>query len=671
MFNLSKQKHIDFTKAYHKANDLISEVPIIKKKRRFLLDIKLLKYASILILVIFLSFFLVFISQAAKLKNIYSEAAKGKNNLLACVDSLQADQYKEAKSFADKANKNFTLAKKYSAEMRNNFFVSNFPLIKNDAKNIDYLITSGLLLSQAAGRGSFLALEFENLLSNGKKLSFSKFSIAEKQAILKKIFQSGPELNGLKSDLDLALLNLSQIKYQGLLFPLEEKMKILEEKIKIAAGALAQVIPLSESMPYLAGYPVKSTYLVLLQNSDELRPTGGFLGTYGILEIANGEITRFDTHDIYHMDMPTRDKLNIEPPGPIKKYLVPEWFMRDANWSPDWPTAAKQIDWFYKKENALLTGKNQINNFNGEFTGFIAVTPKFITDLLSLVGPIEIEGVSYDQNNFQEILQYRVEKGFVDLGVPSWQRKEVIGEIAKELKIRLLDMPLTQWKDLTSVIIKNINQKNIIFYASDANIERIIKEQGLGGELKQPEGDFLMVVDANMGALKTDAVMNRSLAYALEEQDRNLLARTTINYAHNGSPDWKTSIYKTYTRIYVPLGSKFKKAVFSNKEIPADEISFSEELGKTVYGFYLMIEPGKIGSLILEYELPKKLVKSNYSLYIQKQPGNNIKELTVDLNFLNNIKSYNPTGFNAERLGKNNIKWETDLMADKQFEIDF
>lgn len=670
MFKLSKQKHIDFTKAYNKANDFIAEIPILKKKRKFFMGIKLLKYASLVVLIIFLSFIIVFISQAAKLKNIYSESAEGKNNLLLCIDSLQADQYKEAKNFADRANKNFTLAKKYSVEMKNNFFVSNFPLIKNDANDIDYLITSGLLLSQAANRGSFLALEFENLLGNGKKLSFSKFSTAEKQAILKKIFQSGPELNGLKSDLDLALLNLDQIKYSGLLFPLEEKIKILEEKIKIAASALAQTIPFSESMPYLSGYPNKSTYLVLLQNSDELRPTGGFLGTYGILEIANGEITRFDTHDIYHLDMPARDILNIEPPGPIKKYLVPKWFMRDANWSPDWPTAAKQIDWFYKKENALLSGKNQINNFNGEFTGFIAITPKFITDLLSIAGPIEIEGVNYDQNNFQEILQYRVEKGFVNLGVPSWQRKEVIGDIAKELKIRLFDLPLTQWKDLASVIIKNVNQKNIIFYASDANIERIIKDQGLGGEIKQPQGDFLMVVDANMGALKTDAVINRSLSYALEERDSNFLAKTTINYAHNGSPDWKTSIYKTYTRVYVPLGSKLKKAIFSNKDVPQNEISVSEEFGKTAYGFYLTIEPGKIDSLLLEYELPKTLVKNNYFLYVQKQPGNNIKELTIDLNFLNIIKSYGPAGFNADRSGKSSIKWETDLMSDKQFEID-
>ena len=36
------------------------------------------------------------------------------------------------------------------------------------------------------------------------------------------------------------------------------------------------------------------TYLVLSQNSDELRPSGGFLSTYGWLSIRNGRVENYD-----------------------------------------------------------------------------------------------------------------------------------------------------------------------------------------------------------------------------------------------------------------------------------------------------------------------------------------------------------------------------------------
>ncbi len=87
-----------------------------------------------------------------------------------------------------------------------------------------------------------------------------------------------------------------------------------------------------------------------------------------------------------------------------------------------------------------------------------------------------------------------------------------------------------------------------------------------------------------------------------------------------------------------------------------------------------LFEPGKIGNLYFEYKLPYQLnqsIKQNpYKLLIQKQPGNNINELTVDLRFINTVKSYNPTGFNVERQNSQ-IKWQTDLNIDREFRVNF
>jgi len=416
--------------------------------------------------------------------------------------------------------------------------------------------------------------------------------------------------------------------------------------------------------------------LVLLQNNDELRPTGGFLGTYGILEIKDGDISRFDTHDIYHLDMPVKDKINVIPPEPLKKYLEADrWFMRDSNWSPDWPTAASEIKRFYKKEDRLLPPENQINNFSGEFSGIVAITPKFVTDLLAIAGPVFVSGEEYNKDNFQRLLQYKVEADYIQLGIPSWQRKEVIGELVKELKIKLFDLPFSSWRQILARFEENILEKDILIYLKDELAQKLVKDLGGAGEVKEIDGDYLMAVDANLAALKTDAVINRNISYELEQRAGGLLAKLKISYAHNGGFDWRTTRYRTYTRVYIPAGAKLTRVKINNEDKNVDEVDIASKFNKTVFGAFVSIEPGKIGSLYFEYKLPvnlEKLVENgNYSLYVQKQPGNNVENLAVDLKFKNKVKSYNPVGFSAERESDEGIRWETDLRTDKAFEVNF
>ncbi len=620
---------------------------------------------------------MIFGAQIFKAGRIYKEAMAGKNNLEQAALFAGEQDFKNSLVFANKARDNFDSAVRETEEIRSGVFVSRLPFIRSQFNDVEYLLTTAEILSRAVAQGAGFAGELEGLLSGGKKLSFSKFSREEKGKILGRIYEAGPEIFGMKANLDLALLNLEQARFNGILWPLKGKIFGLKSKIEYGRNILAEAIPMSRLLPALAGYPEKVSYLVLLQNSDELRPTGGFLGTYGILETEYGEILRLDTHDIYHMDMPVKDKLNIEPPEPIKKYLIDKWYMRDGNWSPDWPTAAKKIEWFYKAEDSLLPPENRINNFTGEFDGVIAVTPKFITDLLALTGPVEVGGEKYDKDNFVNLLEYKVEKGYVQLGVSSWQRKEIIGDIAKELKIKLFDLPASRWQEIMDVANDNIIKKNIFVFFKDEEIESLIKEEGWGGEVKETfEGDFLMAVDSNMGSLKTDAVMSKSADYKMEQTADGLVAKLRLNYAHEGGVDWKTTKYKSYTRVYVPLGSRLVKAeglseglVSSVAEGTADVLN---ELGKTSFGAFISIEPGQMGSLYFEYKLPnyiaEELKNGSYNLYVQKQPGNETG-LTVDLKFVSAIKSYSPASLSAVKASDNEIRWEGELEGDRRYKI--
>jgi len=355
----------------------------------------------------------------------------------------------------------------------------------------------------------------------------------------------------------------------------------------------------------------------------------------------------------------------------LQKYLnAKKWYMRDANWSPDWPTAARQIEDFYWKEDALLLEKNKINNFQGKFNGVIAVTPNVIADILNFIGPIKIGNEEYNKDNFQKLLEYRVEKGYVQLGTPEWQRKEVIGQIASELKLRVMNLPASSMVKVFDIFSDNLNKRNIMFYFHDRGLENLATEQDWGGEMRGEQGDYLAIVDANLASFKTDAVINRSISYNLKETD-NLIADLRINYAHGGDFDWRTTKYRTYTRIYVSRGSR----LISSDGFEGEVVTY-EEFNKTVFAGFITVEPKNIGSVRLRYQLPPSLYvavrNGEYDLYLRKQPGVNSVEMNVSLDFAKKISSYSPTGFYAIKGNKDkSVNWNGEMVVDREFVVKF
>jgi len=670
MFKRSKSKFIDFSKLADKAVDAYEGLPPVKKRRKMKIFIRTVKYASFVFALFLLLVLGVIGVNYVSLKMIYQEAISGKDNIEYSVLLITEQDYSGAREFATQANYNFADGLELLEEYRRGFFANNIQFIGRQVDNLVYLFRASQTLSEAALEGSDFALSLGVVTGKGQT-NFTKLTKDEKKSLLDIIYKSGPELGSIKSNIDSALLDLNKVDLNGLLLPARGKINELNSKLEEANALLAKAIPMSELLPAMLGYPDKSSFLVMLQNSDELRPTGGFLGTYGILESEAGDILRFETHDIYHMDMPVKDKLAIVPPEPLKKYLgIDKWYMRDANWSPDWPETSKKLIEFYNKEDALLPPKDQINNFKGNFDGVIGITPELITDLLKLTGPVEIEGEVYDENNFLQLLEYKVEKDYVQLGVPSWQRKEVIGKIAEELKVRIFDLSPKDFFSAINMVNDNLEKKNILIYFSDQDRQNFALGQGWGGEIKNTAGDYIMVVDANMAAYKTDSVISRKMIYEVDEGVNGVFSDLTLNYSHSGGFDWRTTRYRSYTRVYVPKGSE----LIESSGYTEGDTQVYDELGKTVFAAFISIEPGEIGSLHFKYKLPKNLnnesVSDAYSLYIQKQPGRKTENLIVDLSPKNKVESYSPTGFYVYA-DNNRLKWETDFVTDKIFKINY
>jgi len=634
------------------SHDILAKTGIIKREKKWQIFRRAVKYLFFATLLVLLAGLVVLSLNFQKIKELSRALMSGKDNIDAATIFLQGGEFVQARERSIQAATDFQSATVKIDELESKIF-----FLKNDLENTAYLTTTAKILADSLTQISELGIEMEKTLSN-RELNFTQLSKADKQKFLDFLYRSYPEVNGLKSNIELSLMYIDKINYQGLIYFAKDRIHDLKNKLEDTRETMVRVLPLMEIMPIAAGYPEKSNFLILLQNNDELRPTGGFIGTYGIVQADSGDFDRLETHDVYHLDMPVRDKITTKPPRPLQDYLgMKKWFFRDSNWSPDFPTSAKRAESFFYKEDKLLPEKDQINKLDGEFDGVIAMTPKIITDLLAFSGPITIDGTEYNKDNFTNILQYKVEKGYELEGVPSWRRKEEIGKILAELKIRLFNLSSRELLKAFDVAYKNVAEKNVLVYFNDPQYQRTAVEQNWAGELKPSVGDYLMIVDANMAAYKTDRVIERNVNYKLVEAGDDLRANLIVSYAHHGGIDWKTTKYQSYTRVYVPLGSQFVQA--SGHE--SKKVDVYDESGKTVFGFFITVEPKQIGTLKLAYKLPTMLAKSireknEYSLYVQKQPGKTTQSLSVSLDFAS-MKINN----------KNKISWESDLESDRVF----
>lgn len=592
---------------------------------------KLLRWALVLIIGVFFVILFLLKGNYQDFRDIYHFGLEGKNNLTAAVTATQEKNWSEAANQAVLARNNFNVVLERIETVRENKVITKLPFLEVQVNDLEYLFKTTEILSRSLERALPLAEKTEKIRQGATSGDLVNLKKQEKEQFLKLIYESEPELNGLKANLDIAIFNLDKLHRIGILWPVYGKIDEYKSQLETVSELMEKVIPLARILPALGGYPQESNFLILLQNNDELRPTGGFIGVFGLAKIKNGEIGYLATSDSYHLDMPAVGKWKSEPPVPIKKYLnVNNWYLRDSNWVPDWSLAAQKITEIFQGESAAI-GQPAPN-----FSGVIAINPDFISNLISLVGPIKVQGENYTPENFQELLQYNVEIAYKDRDISSWDRKDIINELLAELQERLFNLEPAKLPRLLSLLGQDVLEKNIQLYFKDPAIQSLAVDLGAGGEVKKTDKDYLLVVDANLAAFKSDAVLKKKINYTLTQKNKQTEAALNLTYRHEGDFDWRTTRYRSYTRVYVPFGSRLI-GTFGLDEEKMDWTALDDPiLDKTIFGFFFTVEPGTERQITIRYQLPERISEQikekDYELLVQKQSGRRTEEIHIEFN---------------------------------------
>ena len=283
----------------------------------------ILKYALI-ILIIGLVLLLIVLAGAYKnLKAAGEQGLAGKNDISSAISAAKNQDWITASTLTIKARSEFDGALASLETTRSNTAIKKFGPIRTQINDLEYLLKTAAILSRSLERGLPIASNLNEISVSSGNRSFIDMPAADKSRFLKLIYESEPELNDLKANLDLASLNLDKIHKIGVLWPVYSQISDIKQELIQASELLGKTTPLIKLLPALAGYPNASRFLIILQNNDELRPTGGFIGVYGIMENKNGEIVSIGTDDSYHLDMPASlsDNWNLAAPAEIKNIL--------------------------------------------------------------------------------------------------------------------------------------------------------------------------------------------------------------------------------------------------------------------------------------------------------------------------------------------------------------
>ena len=413
--------------------------------------------------------------------------------------------------------------------------------------------------------------------------------------------------------------------------------------------------------------------LILFQNNMELRPAGGFIGSFGLLTIEKGKLLDFEIHDVYFAD--GQLKGHVEPPAKLKEFIGQAgWYLRDSNWSPDFPTSARRAEWFLDKE------------IGRKVDGVIAIDLFLAQRILEATGEIYLPDYNEKINadNFFERAEYHSEIGFFP---GSTQKQDFLGKTAQAL---FEELKSSESKNLTKIgfaFFRSLEEKDILVYLEDEAIADFVGKFNWDGGIKSAKckgrsekclTDYVYINEANVGINKANYFLNREIEQAVViDQEGKIKSRLVLNYQNNSPNDvFPAGNYRSYLRILLPLGSQINRVEIKNPDkqqegVEIKQIDQETDFQREIFGFLIDVPVKERRKVEIEYQLEegKKVEEGGYLILVQKQSGTKNDQYSLSISYPQNLvlTQTNPQALTREGM----IVYNTTLAKDTVFEMSF
>ena len=456
-------------------------------------------------------------------------------------------------------------------------------------------------------------------------------------------------LTDVRADIDSAKRELKAVDLAKIPHRLRSDVRDGIAKAQKTDDTLADAQAGFKILPGFLGADKPRYYLIGMQNSAELRGTGGAMLQFSVLSIADGKPHLFKPKTVYNVD---QDRTQVDIPLPEDA-----WYVRDiddahrfgnANWSPDWPLSAKLTTDYAHVSNPELP----------QFDGVWAVDPVTMQDLMPGVGQFKTRASYVTTNRVIYLILYNAYASYPFPG----RRRQVLHQIVNGFYDGMLKP--AHPTELVKGMGKALSQKHMQIWLTDPAEEAFIKHMGWDGALKPAEGaDYLDVVQQNVGGNKLNYFENQttSMDVTLEGSDAHVSTNVAIeNDVFLPQPRWSMGdtgpIHQPMINVYVPGDAQLEAAhapplctttltvdksltEVCRRDTPLPAIWSGDtppehsELGKKVWPVTIDIPVRQEGAIGYDYTVPDVVKtssgRSTYRLIVQHQPK--VRPETFDL----------------------------------------
>lgn len=408
----------------------------------------------------------------------------------------------------------------------------------------------------------------------------------------------------------------------------EEQRIAAESVFNTAPLLLSEVTSLRDSLAILntiLGHESQQSYLLVFQNTAELRATGGFMGSFAEVTLDQGAISDMYVPKGGTYDVQGQLSAFLAPPEPLG-VVNPRWEFQDANWFPDFRISARNILDFHE-----ATGGPTMD-------GVIAINSSLLPSVLAVTGPLVVSGKELNAENVLFELQKRDEEPLA-----SGEPKALLSDLTEELFTYIESADTATLLALSDVLFQALSERDIQLFMKDQQTAVLVHDLHWDGSQLPYSFDTLQVVSSNIGGGKSDIAIDQhiDMQVSIDEQGR-AINTVTITKTHRGiaSTVVKGEENKDYIRLYVPEGSELLSAEgfderplpeeFDNAVVPleltddletvlltqsrdeATKTDIWDENGFTVFGNWIYTKPGETEVVRFQYALPDSLVSDQF-----------------------------------------------------------
>ncbi|MDQ4071236.1 MAG: DUF4012 domain-containing protein, partial [Actinomycetota bacterium] len=470
-----------------------------------------------------------------------SAGARGRSALTRAEANLSARDLTAARADLATAHEAFTETREEMSALGPVAAVARrIPVLGNQVKAVDTFASAGVNLAQAGQQ----LVDAADTIVNPRD---QQLPISDAMDALRSTQQSlGPAVAAVTSAAD----DVAELKGRFLLGPLSRARDDLATRLpRIRDRATSAEQGLTALMTF-AGDSAPKRYLFLSQNPDEVRPTGGFIGTYGVLTADAGRLRleRYDAIEEWTRSRPQAD-VPAEQAGPPFQYGLPQRrTLGNVNNIPDWPQVAQLAANLWR-----AGGEPPVD-------GVISFTPGFMAHVLSVVGPVSVPAYdeTVDAENLHDRLEFHVRRVVPREGT---HRKDFIAAVAEVVMRKLLDAPASHWEPQGAAMGKAFDNRQAMAWSADPVVARVLADRGWDGAFPVTDGDFFYNSEFQYVAKNARGIRRVYDHHVTLRADGGARITTTLTLTNTLPPDLLSNLSTlAYMTVYGPQGAVLDQA---------------------------------------------------------------------------------------------------------------